>query len=143
MAKSTRWIAALGPFIAVFGLIIAAIVYGTLRPTNGIEGVPLWARWCIGLCLILAPWIIGAVWRPKAPVLSPRYAVALQGYAATIWKVMLYIYVCSFIVGSVMAVLLRNTYSWPYLVVPLSFNLLLIVVSYFIAYRSSLPSSRR
>jgi len=143
IAKITKWIAALGPFIAIFALALAAIVYGTFKPTNGIEGIPIWARWCIGLCLVLAPWIIGAIWHPKRPVLSSQYAAILQAYARTIWKIMLYIYVCSFIAGSVIAVFLRNTYPWPYLVIPLTFNLILIVVSYLIGYRNSLPGPRR
>jgi hypothetical protein len=56
---------------------------------------------------------------------------------------MLYIYVCSFIAGSAIAGLLRNRYPWPYLVAPLSFNLILIVVSYLIAHRNSVPESHR
>jgi peptidoglycan biosynthesis protein MviN/MurJ (putative lipid II flippase) len=143
MAKITKWIAALGPFIAVFGLTIAAIVYGIFRPTNGVEGIPIWARWCIGLCLVFAPWIVGAVWHRKPPVLPPQYAATLQRSARLIWKIMLYIYGCSFIAGSVIAVLLRNRYPWPYLVAPLSFNLILIVVSYLIAHRNSVPGSHR
>jgi hypothetical protein len=61
-------------------------------------------------------------------VARSKYASVIQGYARTVWTVMLFLYIFSFIAGLITLLLFREAIPLQYAIIPLGVNLLLILL---------------
>jgi hypothetical protein len=66
--------------------------------------------------------------RSREELARSKYASVIQGYARTVWTVMLFLYILSFIAGLITLVLFREAIPLQYAIIALGVNLLLILL---------------
>jgi hypothetical protein len=106
---------------------LVALLCFVLLMGHRMERLPVWARWAIFLYVALS--IIMPVLfshRSREELARSKYASVIQ--ARTVWTVMLFLYILSFIAGLITLVLFREAIPLQYAIIALGVNLLLILL---------------
>jgi len=84
--------------LARFSPLIVLLVFVILMG-HRMERLPGWARWGIVLYIALSIVVPPFFRRQSRAEPTSRYAAIVQGYARTVWTVMLFVYIFCFIAG--------------------------------------------
>jgi hypothetical protein len=126
--------------LILLGPLIAFILYLAVRGNK----VPDWTPRAIAAYFILALVVSAVFSHRRSGAATSKYAAVLQSHArTTIWKRMLFFYIYAFLAGSIMVVVLRNTFPLRYLILPLIFNLIfLLLFCWILFWRGSSKSPK-
>jgi hypothetical protein len=111
--------------VPLFALVLFVICLGPGK----VEQFPTWGRLGIVLFIVLSIVLPALFLRPsKAQPATSKYAVAIQSHVRTIWRVLLWLYICSFVGGLLTIAIIRPAIPLIYAVLPLGVNLILVVL---------------
>jgi hypothetical protein len=110
----------------LLGPLVGFVLYLVFIGRN--NAVPRWAPWALAAYFVFALLVSAAFPGQLSAIGNSESVAALRGHSRTVWKVMLFFYIFAFLAGSISVALLRNTLPLRYLLIPLIFNLVFILL---------------
>ena len=109
--------------------LFALVLFIAWLGPGKLELLPIWARRGIVLYVLLSvvlPTLL--LPRPKLEEATSKYAMAIRGHVRTIWTMLLWLYMFTFVGGVFASAILRSVVPLRYSALPLGINLIFIVL---------------